>query len=191
MSVDQAGKIWQLLGNTVYCVQTVYTVQVHHCGQVTSENRKGDLQVQVFWVQVWLPAFQVQQENSATQGSFWLHPSYNRVKPLKGLDHKREFKHSDNRGWPGFASKVFFKFLCLSRLFCLLSNFLSTVFIKFSALVTGWHACCCSGKLLLLCWEKSAPLLACSWIFWAEAREGCRAGFEPGTALQKHGALTN
>ncbi len=43
---------------------------------------------------------------------------------------------------------------------------------------------------LLLRWEKSAQLLSCSWICWAEAREGCRVGFEPRAAIQQPGALT-
>ncbi len=49
----------------------------------------------------------------------------------------------------------FFKFWCPCRhSFGLFSNFLSTVLIQYSSLVTGWHACCCAGKLMLLRLEK-------------------------------------
>jgi hypothetical protein len=45
-------------------------------------------------------------------------------------------------------------------------------------------------NLLLLRWEKSAPILFCSWIFLGRTKGGCRAGFEPGTAVQQPDALT-
>ncbi len=43
-------------------------------------------------------------------------------------------------------------------------------------------SCCCTGKKLLCCF----PALGISW---AEPREGCQAGFEPGVAGQQPGAL--
>ncbi len=77
----------------------------------------------------------------------------------------RKEKQSCERTWFWCPSRHSFIYFC---------NFLSTVLIQYSSLVTGWHACCCAGMLLL--WEKSAPKLFCSWIFLGWTKGGVPGG---------------
>jgi hypothetical protein len=60
--------------------------------------------------------------------------------------------------------KLFFGALP-GTLFIYFSNFLSTVLIQYSSLGDGLIRLLLRWNLLLLRWEKSAPILFCSWIF--------------------------
>ena len=75
-------------------------------------------------------------------------------------------------------------------LFIYFFNFLSTELIQYSSLVMGWYACCCAG--ISCCWAGKNLLryFSAPGFSWAEPREGRRAGFEPGTAVQQPDALT-
>ncbi len=68
--------------------------------------------------------------------------------------------------------------------FCLFCKFLSTVLIPI-------HPWIRYGLIRLpMPWEKSATLFPAPGFSWAEPREGCLPGFEPGAAVRQLGAPT-
>ena len=75
-------------------------------------------------------------------------------------------------------------------LFIYFCNFLSTVLIQYSSLVMGWYACCCAGFSCCCAGKNLLRYFSAPGFSWAEPREGCRAGFKPGTAVHQPDALT-
>jgi hypothetical protein len=93
---------------------------------------------------------------------------------------------------------IFFKFWCPSRhSFYLFFEFsvysIDTIFIHGDGLIRLlllWNRLLLLWNLLLLHWKNLLRCFSAPGFSWAEPREGCRAGFEPGTAVQQPDVLT-
>ncbi len=76
------------------------------------------------------------------------------------------------------------KFKISRHSFYLFCNFLSTVLIQYSFLVTGWHACCCAGKNL----HRRFPAPG-FFLGWTKGSVHA-GGIWTGAAVQQPGTLT-